>query len=138
VSGSFAECGLAWTSGTRRAAFLIADAGMQNYPDQLPHAMRDYPDVFLVSKARYQATNCRFHYSNAAISIDLNCAEGLSTPLFLSSGIATIIRLLIQNQLFDRSSKENRQTRVPIPASGRCRYQLTILRVSSANLTLRA
>jgi len=61
--------------------------------------MRDYLDDFLVSKARYQATHGRFHYSNAAISTDRNYTEVLSTPLLLSSGIATIIQLLIQNQL---------------------------------------
>jgi hypothetical protein len=72
---------------------------MQDYPDQLAHAMRDYPDDFLVSKVRHQATHCHVHYSNVAISTDLNCGEVLSTPLLLSSGIATIIRLLIQNQL---------------------------------------
>jgi hypothetical protein len=49
-------------------------------------------------------------------TIDYQSVENAVSP------VPTIAERLIQNQLFDRSSKENRQTRVPIPASRRCRY----------------
>jgi hypothetical protein len=45
-----------------------------------------------------------FSYSNVAISTNLNCGEVLSTPRLLSSGIATITELLIQNQLLESGS----------------------------------
>jgi hypothetical protein len=92
-------CGLAWTSDTR--------------PGCVPHSGRRYarlsrsagscdtrlPRCFLVSRARYQATKWRFHIRTPPFLPIRNYAEVLSTPLLLSSGIATIIQLLIQNQL---------------------------------------
>jgi hypothetical protein len=53
-------------------------------------------------EVRLGCSNCPYPYSSVAISTDLNCAEVLSTPRLLCSGIATITELLIQNQLFDR------------------------------------
>src|SRR5258705_3777373 len=40
----------------RRAPFLIANAFIQNHPDQLTDAMRNCPDGFVVAEARNQTT----------------------------------------------------------------------------------
>ena len=40
----------------RRAPFLIADAFIQNHPDQLTDAMRNCPDGFVVAEARNETT----------------------------------------------------------------------------------
>src|SRR6516225_8600689 len=47
--GSFAQCGLAWTFRTPRATFLIANTGLQNYPNELIETMCNRPDGFVVS-----------------------------------------------------------------------------------------
>src|SRR5260370_24754453 len=39
-----------------RAAFFIPNAVMQNYPDQVTEAMRNYADGFVMSQARHQTT----------------------------------------------------------------------------------
>ena len=38
--------------GHRRASLLIADALVQNHPDQLTDAMRNRPDGFVVAETR--------------------------------------------------------------------------------------
>ncbi len=44
LSGLFGDC---------RATFLIPNALMQNYPDQVTEAMRNHADGFVVSEARH-------------------------------------------------------------------------------------
>jgi hypothetical protein len=66
---------------------------------------------------RFGCSNCPFPYSNVAISTDLNSGEALSTPRLLSSRMATITELLIQNPLFDRGIQENRRLESQYPAS---------------------
>ena len=39
--------------GHCRAAFFIPNAVMQNYPDQVTEAMRNYADCFVMSQARH-------------------------------------------------------------------------------------
>ena len=51
--------GSAGSSGVfrnRRAPFLIANAFIQNHPDQLTEAMRNCPDGFVVAEARNETT----------------------------------------------------------------------------------
>jgi hypothetical protein len=42
--------------GHGRASFLIAEAFMQNHPDQLTDAMRNRPDGFVVAETRNETT----------------------------------------------------------------------------------
>jgi hypothetical protein len=39
-----------------RAAFFMTNAVMQNYPDQVTEAMRNYADCFVMSQARHETT----------------------------------------------------------------------------------
>jgi hypothetical protein len=56
VSESFGPCGLAWIVRSPPASLLIADAFMQNHPDQLTETMRNCPDGFVVAETRNETT----------------------------------------------------------------------------------
>ena len=112
-----AECpdhpGSAGSSGVfrnRRAPFLIANAFIQNHPDQLIDAMRNCPDGFVVAEARNETTVDDLEDA----SFMLSCSIGSTLPHSVCAAVKRLQKLRLRRlfrdeRFFFRTDSNERQ-----------------------------